>query len=53
MKLLAMPATITALLYGAQRSDIIAYTILAVFLLSGSFLIFYSLYRHFAANRLL
>lgn len=53
MKLLAMPATIIALLYGAQHSDIIAYAILALFLLSSSFLIFYSLYRHLAANRLL
>lgn len=53
MKLLALPITTLALLYGAHHSDLIAFAILSVFLFSSSFLIFYSLYRLLAANRLL
>lgn len=46
-----MPALTATALYGAERSDLVAFGLLFLFLAAGAFLVFYALYRHLAANR--
>jgi hypothetical protein len=53
MKALLFVGITTGAVYASLRWDIVAYCGIGLLLTGGALVIFYSLYRHLAANRLL
>lgn len=53
MKALLFIGTITTTIYGSLRFDAVFYIAVGLFILGIAFAVFYSIYRHLSANRLL
>jgi hypothetical protein len=53
MKSLLFIGITTGTIYASLRWEVALYIALGLFVLGAAFVSFYSLYRHFAANRLL
>lgn len=53
MKPLLFIGTTTATIYSSMRWEIVGFAAIGLFATGAAFVIFYSIYRHLSANRLL